>query len=140
MVTAIQADPEVAFRKLPSKEFFMFYFIISLDQGSWPGNRWYFLGSYYINDTRLFHFINCSGISLLIPLFQFSLFTHFIIYLFVYCLFIYLFDHVFVLIYLLINLHIICLPILFINIKSFLYLFVYLFHYLLIYLFDHLFI
>ena len=27
MVTAIQADPEVAFRKLPSKEFFMFYFI-----------------------------------------------------------------------------------------------------------------
>ena len=29
MVTAIQADPEVAFRKLPSKEFFMFYFIAS---------------------------------------------------------------------------------------------------------------
>ena len=29
MVTAIQADPEVAFRKLPSKEFFMFYFITS---------------------------------------------------------------------------------------------------------------
>ena len=28
MVTAIQADPEVAFRKLPSREFFMFYFII----------------------------------------------------------------------------------------------------------------
>ena len=27
MVTAIQADPEVAFRKLPNKEFFMFYFI-----------------------------------------------------------------------------------------------------------------
>ena len=29
MVTAIQADPEVAFRKLPSKEFLMFYFIAS---------------------------------------------------------------------------------------------------------------
>ena len=29
MVTAIQADPEVAFRKLPSKEFFMFNFIAS---------------------------------------------------------------------------------------------------------------
>ena len=29
MVTAIQADPEGAFRKFPSKEFFMFYFIAS---------------------------------------------------------------------------------------------------------------
>ena len=29
MVTAIQTDLEVAFRKLPSKEFFMFYFITS---------------------------------------------------------------------------------------------------------------
>ena len=29
MVTAIQADPEVAFLKLPNKEFFMFYFIAS---------------------------------------------------------------------------------------------------------------
>ena len=28
MVTAIQADPEVAFRKLPSKEFFMLTFIL----------------------------------------------------------------------------------------------------------------
>ena len=27
MVTAIQADPEVALRKLPSEEFSMFYFI-----------------------------------------------------------------------------------------------------------------
>ena len=27
MVTAIQADPEVAFRKSPSKEFFMFYLL-----------------------------------------------------------------------------------------------------------------
>ena len=30
MVTAIQADPEVAFRKLSNKEFFMFYFIASI--------------------------------------------------------------------------------------------------------------
>ena len=29
MVKAIQADPEVAFRKLPSKEFVMFYFTTS---------------------------------------------------------------------------------------------------------------
>ena len=29
MFTVIQADPEVAFRKLLSKEFFMFYFIAS---------------------------------------------------------------------------------------------------------------
>ena len=28
-VTAIQANPEVTFRKLPSIEFFMFYFIMS---------------------------------------------------------------------------------------------------------------
>ena len=28
-VTAIQANPEVAFRKLPSIEFLMFYFIMS---------------------------------------------------------------------------------------------------------------
>ena len=27
MVTAIQADPEVAFRKLPSKDFFMFFLL-----------------------------------------------------------------------------------------------------------------
>ena len=27
--SSFQADPEVAFRKLPSKDFFMFYFIVS---------------------------------------------------------------------------------------------------------------
>ena len=131
--------------------------LCSLDQGSWPGNRWYFLESYY-NDTRLFHFINCSVISLLIPLFQFSLFTHFIIYLFV-CLFIYMYnvfiylfinlciylfiyllDHVFILIFYSLIYLFVCLPILFICINSFLYLFVYLCHYLFIYLFDHSFI
>ena len=45
--------------------------------------------------STLFHFINRSVFSLLIPLFQFSLFTHFIISLFIYS-FVYLFMYLFI--------------------------------------------
>ena len=48
----------------------------SLDQGSWPGNRWYFLGEYNRPLHTLFHFINYSVYSFTYSIF----FSIFIIY------------------------------------------------------------
>ena len=117
----------------------------SLDQGSWPGIRWYFLESDY-NDTRLFHFIKLfrnfitySIISIFIIYSFHYLFISLFVYLFIYLciyLFIYLFIW-FILIYWLINLFIICFFtyfILCIYIHVYIYLYILLFVSLFIYL------